>query len=183
MFQRALVFPLVFCVSLSLANVGHDCNDGEGMDKLYWSHDEFVSPKESFLSRALGNDTDLSDASDYNREVREQIASRHLKPKPKNPKLSPRDKQWLDSHNKRRKTYHSKYKQKYVPLKWSDSLKREADKWAKSLVQKCGGRGMLAHDPNNNYGENLASGYGKELPSTENILMRWVEKEENDGQC
>lgn len=38
------------------------------------------------------------------------------------------------------------------------------------------------HDPKTDYGENLASGYGKELPSTDNVLERWVEREENDGE-
>eukprot|EP00804_Cyclotella_cryptica_P030143 CCRYP_009565-RA/>CCRYP_009565-RA protein AED:0.40 eAED:0.43 QI:226/0.66/0.75/1/0.66/0.75/4/0/295 len=182
MFHGAVAFIFICCISLSVANVGHDYYDGQVSDGLYSFHDEFLSPKDSSLSREVGDETESATASsDYIRDEVLQIASRQLKPTPKNPKLSPRDKQWLDSHNKRRKKYHSKYKQKYVPLKWSDSLKRDAEKWARTLVQKCGGRGILAHDPKNKYGENLASGYGKELPSTENVLMRWVEKEENDN--
>jgi hypothetical protein len=105
---------------------------------------------------------------------------RQLKPS-KNPKLTPRAQSWLDSHNSRRKSYHTKFKTKYVPLQWSDSLSRDASKWANKLLKDCINRGtLLQHDPNNDYGENLASGYGKELPDTDNVLTRWVEREEKD---
>jgi hypothetical protein len=55
--------------------------------------------------------------------------------------MSNRDMQWLNSHNIRRKKYHSKYNKKYVPLRWSPKLKRSSKQWAKHLANICGSRG------------------------------------------
>lgn len=149
MIHRVVAFILVCCISLSLANVGQDYYEVPVSDRLYLFHDEFLSPKELFLSREVGKTESATTSSDYIRDEVLPAASRQLKPTPKNPKLSPPDKQWLDSHNKRCKKYHSKDKQMYVPLKWSNSLKRDEEKWARTLVRKCGGRGILGHDPKN----------------------------------
>eukprot|EP00804_Cyclotella_cryptica_P019252 CCRYP_006148-RA/>CCRYP_006148-RA protein AED:0.07 eAED:0.07 QI:1254/1/1/1/0.8/0.66/6/271/302 len=98
--------------------------------------------------------------------------------------MTERDKQWLSSHNIRRKRYHSKYNKKYVPLKWSLTLKQLSKVWAKHLASLCGKKGIY-HDPGNEYGENLASNWGtgtwSEQPSTDNVLRRFVEREENVG--
>lgn len=56
--------------------------------------------------------------------------------------LSARDRQWLNSHNKRRRKYHKKFNKKYVPLKWSPKLKRRSKKWAKHLANQCGRKGI-----------------------------------------
>eukprot|EP00956_Cyclotella_meneghiniana_P043277 scaffold261061_cov132-Cyclotella_meneghiniana.AAC.1 len=94
--------------------------------------------------------------------------------------LSVRDRQWLNSHNKRRRKYHNKFNKKYIPLKWSPKLKRSSKKWAKHLANQCG-QGIY-HDPKNNFGENLASNWGTgswaRKPSTESVLTRLVENEE-----
>jgi hypothetical protein len=45
--------------------------------------------------------------------------------------MTERDIQWLSSHNSRRKLYHSKFNKKYVPLKWSPTLKQSSKVWAK----------------------------------------------------
>jgi hypothetical protein len=98
--------------------------------------------------------------------------------------MSTRDRQWLNSHNKRRQKYHSKYNKKYVPLKWSPKLKRSSKRWAIHLANLCGRQGIY-HDPNNRYGENLASNWGTgswaSQPSTDSVLTRLVENEEKLG--
>lgn len=95
--------------------------------------------------------------------------------------MSKRDRQWLNSHNARRRKYHAKFNKKFVPLKWSRKLKLSSKKWAKHLANKCGRQGIY-HDPNNLYGENLASNWGTgsyaRRPSTDSVLTRLVENEE-----
>ena len=53
--------------------------------------------------------------------------------------MTTRDQLWLFGHNKRRKTWHSRYGKSYVPLQWSNSLKAQASVYAKKLVRNCGG--------------------------------------------
>ncbi|KAL3762256.1 hypothetical protein ACHAW5_007205 [Stephanodiscus triporus] len=60
--------------------------------------------------------------------------------------MTDRDRQYLNSHNTRRKVWHERYNKAYVPLKWDDSLKAEAKVWAETLLASCG-KGMY-HDPN-----------------------------------
>ena len=98
------------------------------------------------------------------------------------PHLSERDISWLDSHNVRRKEWHTYYKTDYVPLQWSEALKAEAKIWANTLLDSCG-RGMH-HDPNTIYGENAAGNTGRgswaKMRSPEQILTRFVEYEVDD---
>jgi len=96
--------------------------------------------------------------------------------------MTDRDQQWLDSHNTRRETWHRAYGKSFVPLKWSASLKRSSQQWAKELLKTCGQ--SLYHDPNNKkYGENLASNSGSgswaNVKSTESIVGRFVEWEQD----
>ena len=72
--------------------------------------------------------------------------------------MSDRDSEWLESHNTRRKDWHERYNKPYVPLKWSEGLRAESKVWAEHLLSRCG-KGML-HDPDNQYGENLAGNSG-----------------------
>jgi hypothetical protein len=105
------------------------------------------------------------------------------------PPIRAQDKAFLDAHNKRRQTFHEDYGVSYVPLKWSLGLKRQSARWARHLVKKvCSGQGSIYHDPNNNFGENIASNKGSgswgKKPLPENILTRFVENEvdtENNG--
>lgn len=53
--------------------------------------------------------------------------------------MTTRDQLWLFGHNKRRKTWHTRYGKRYVPLQWSNSLKGQASVYAKKLVRLCGG--------------------------------------------
>ncbi|KAL9184535.1 hypothetical protein ACHAXT_012505 [Thalassiosira profunda] len=105
-------------------------------------------------------------------------------PLPVNPKIAidARDKEWLDSHNDRRKRFHQKYGKSYVPLQWSDALKKDSEKFARKLLQdSCGG---LYHDKNNPNGENLASHSGTgswaKVRSPDSVVTRWVDNEAND---
>lgn len=109
----------------------------------------------------------------------QSTTARQLKPSSSKSKLSSRSQSWLNSHNTHRKYYHTKYKTTYIPLTWSDTLAREAEKYAQKLLSKCGF--SLNHDTSTSYGENLATGYGKIPVDTENVLTRWVEMEEKDN--
>ena len=51
-----------------------------------------------------------------------------------------RDTEWLVAHNSRRKKYHEANGKSYRPLKWSDALKQESQRWAQKLINdSCGG--------------------------------------------
>ena len=95
--------------------------------------------------------------------------------------MTDRDRQYLNSHNTRRKVWHERYNKAYVPLKWDDSLKAEAKVWAETLLASCG-KGMY-HDPNTKYGEcataNQGTGSFGRLHTTDQIVRRFVEREEN----
>lgn len=97
--------------------------------------------------------------------------------RPSQPNLNSRDREWLKSHNSRRKQWHTQNNRKYVPVKWSDALKKDAAVWARHLVAI----DTFYHDPNRGpYGENLAMNGGADWqPTTENVLSRWVEDEAN----
>jgi len=92
------------------------------------------------------------------------------------------DKQFLEAHNKRRKQFHEDYGVSFVPLKHSPGLKQQSRRWARKLVNRvCSGEGNIYHDPNNRYGENIASNQGTgswaKRPTPDSILYRFVERE------
>ena len=95
--------------------------------------------------------------------------------------MTDRDRQYLNSHNTRRKVWHERYNKAYVPLKWDNSLKAEAKVWAETLLASCG-KGVY-HDPNTKYGEcataNQGTGSFGQLHTTDQIVRRFVEREEN----
>jgi hypothetical protein len=98
------------------------------------------------------------------------------------PTMNQRDVDWLDSHNNRREKWHTSNGVSFVPLRWSSALRDEAAKWAERLLADCG-KGMW-HDPENHqYGENVAGNSGSgswgAQRSTEDVLTRFVEREEN----
>jgi hypothetical protein len=93
-----------------------------------------------------------------------------------------RDNEYLISHNKRRKEWHTKYNTTYIPLTWDNSLKYTARNWGKKLLSNCG-KG-ICHDPDNiGYGENIAANIGSgnwgSMRTTEEVLHSFVEAEEN----
>jgi len=94
--------------------------------------------------------------------------------------MTPRNKQWLESHNSRRKSWHERYDKGYVPLRWSTTLEEESQIWAEKLAAECD----LVHDQNTSYGENIALNYGwgnyAKMRNTEDILSRFVENEADD---
>jgi hypothetical protein len=95
--------------------------------------------------------------------------------------VTDRDIGFLKSHNTRRKAWHERYNKSYVPLKWDNLLKAEAKVWAETLLASCG-KGMY-HDPNTKYGEcataNLGTGSFGKLHTPDEIVQRYVEREEN----
>jgi len=87
-----------------------------------------------------------------------------------NPELtmSDRDKEWVEAHNSRRKTWHERYDKTYVPLAWSTTLATDAVSWAEELLNNCALTGSGVPE-----GENLARGAA--LP--DDILKRWVDRQ------
>ena len=88
---------------------------------------------------------------------------------------------WLAAHNSRRETVHTELGGPYVPLTWSNALKRDAAKLAKSMAKTCN----AAIPPNMKYGINLNArkGYPR-VPTTEWVVKGWdanIEDEENNG--
>jgi hypothetical protein len=61
------------------------------------------------------------------------------------------DENWLQSHNTRRKSWHTRYGKSYVPLQWSNALKAQATAYAQELLSTCGtapahGERFFAHN-------------------------------------
>jgi len=95
--------------------------------------------------------------------------------------MSARDKEWLNAHNSRRRTYHKKAGKTVRNLKWSSTLAKNAKKWASSLLSDCNSSG-INHEKNIEEGENLAKNKGSgswgAQPAADNVMTRWVEREE-----
>jgi len=91
-----------------------------------------------------------------------------------------RQKEWLNTHNSRRRQYNGG--QGYVALRWSRSLASRAQTHANRLTHNCKS-GSLAHAPGITEGENLAKNQGKgewgRLYPVDKIMRRWVEAELN----
>lgn len=95
--------------------------------------------------------------------------------------LTTREQAYLDAHNWRRKKYHADFNVDYVPLMWSRGLSQHAAAWAEKLLDDCDVVGVK-HEPGVEQGENLAKNAGMgswgQLYPVENIVRRWVEREE-----
>lgn len=91
-----------------------------------------------------------------------------------------RQKEWLNTHNSRRRKYNGG--QGYVALRWSRSLASRAQTHANHLTHNCKS-GSLTHAPGITEGENLAKNQGKgewgRLYPVDKIMRRWVEAELN----
>ena len=93
--------------------------------------------------------------------------------------MSTRDKEYLNAHNTRRKTWHERYDKVYVPLAWSASLAKDAINYAEKLLNDCEVDGIV-HEENVDSGENLAknrgSGSWAQLYPVENVrtLLMYV---------
>ncbi|KAL3804447.1 hypothetical protein ACHAWO_012463 [Cyclotella atomus] len=96
--------------------------------------------------------------------------------------MNSRDKDWLASHNSRRRKYHQNAGKSYRALRWSTTLASDASKWANSLLSGCYATG-INHQGGVGDGENLAKNKGAgtwgSLYDTDKIVGRWVENEAN----
>jgi len=96
-------------------------------------------------------------------------------------KMTDRDDQYLEAHNKRRREWHSRYGKEFRPLVWSNGLKESAMIYANKLLNTCTS-GPPVHDPDDDYAENIARNVGSggwgQLYSPDKILGRFVEREE-----
>mmetsp|Transcript_24906 Transcript_24906/g.59125 ORF Transcript_24906/g.59125 Transcript_24906/m.59125 type:complete len:558 (+) Transcript_24906:288-1961(+) len=95
--------------------------------------------------------------------------------------MTQREREYLDAHNWRREKFHKQFNSEYVPLIYDNSLAEDATKWAEELLRDCGVQG-IEHEPDIDQGENLAKNTGSgtwgQLYPVENIVRRWVEREE-----
>jgi hypothetical protein len=90
--------------------------------------------------------------------------------------MTDRDKEWLVAHNVRRKAWHERHGETYVPLTWSTGLADDALSWATELLHSCEVDG-IEHESGVEEGENLAknrggsdSGWGQLYPA-DNVRM------------
>ena len=56
--------------------------------------------------------------------------------------MSDRDVEWLVAHNTRRRTWHQRHGETYVPLMWSAGLAKDALSWATELLDDCEIKGI-----------------------------------------
>jgi hypothetical protein len=100
-----------------------------------------------------------------------------------NPRLTSRETDWLNSHNIRRRDWHGRFGQAYRPLRWAPSLARDAQSWANTLLQRTTTCHLTASDhARTSQGENMASNVGTgswgAFPPAEDIVRRFVDREE-----
>ena len=69
--------------------------------------------------------------------------------------MSDRDVEWLVAHNTRRRSWHQRHGETYVPLVWSAGLAEDALSWATELLDECEIEG-IKHESGVEEGENLA---------------------------
>lgn len=96
--------------------------------------------------------------------------------------MSTRDKEWLNAHNTKRKTFHQRAGKNYRPLRWSTELAKDALSWATQLSKTCHSTTGILHEKFIDEGENLAKNKGSgswgNQPDATNVLKRWVDNEE-----
>jgi hypothetical protein len=92
--------------------------------------------------------------------------------------MDDRDTEWLRAHNSRRRTYNGGAG--YKPLRWANSLARDAKGHAEYLANDCK-NADLTHAKKVEEGENLAKNQGHGtwggMYAADDIVGRWVEKE------
>eukprot|EP00956_Cyclotella_meneghiniana_P016265 scaffold25596_cov74-Cyclotella_meneghiniana.AAC.4 len=85
---------------------------------------------------------------------------------------------WLTAHNTRRESYHTSLGGTYVPLSWSNSLRREAAKYARKMSKTC-----TVNVPTTTYGINTHGRTGStNLPVTEMVVKNWEKNIENKNK-
>jgi hypothetical protein len=83
--------------------------------------------------------------------------------------------EWLDAHNTRRKYWHEKYNETYIPLVWSVSLAEESKSWARKMLNHWG---CYAWNENNDHSGQTISSYWNRLyqvESPDEVLGWWVD--------
>jgi hypothetical protein len=102
-----------------------------------------------------------------------------------NPSLSTTQRQYLDSHNRRRQDWHRRLGKTYRPLKWAPSLANDAQNWANTLRDRTTTCHLTNsdHASGTNSAENMASNFGTgswgAKPTPDQIVGRFVDREEN----
>eukprot|EP00804_Cyclotella_cryptica_P015863 CCRYP_006367-RB/>CCRYP_006367-RB protein AED:0.28 eAED:0.28 QI:859/1/1/1/1/1/3/198/432 len=138
------------------------CRNGNGYYKLYMDGDVMVDERFFNTGTKVSHDIIVG----YSKSL----------------SLTDREQAYLDGHNWRREQYHEAEGETYVPLKWSKGLANNAANWAEQLLDDCNVVGVK-HEPNVEQGENLAKNAGSgswgQLYPVENIVRRWVEREES----
>ena len=138
------------------------CKNGKGFYKLYLDGEILVNELNFNNGKARSNDVIVG----YSK----QLVMTH------------REQEYLAAHNWRRKKWHEdKLGVDYVPLRWSMGLAEHAKNRADELLKDCDIDG-IEHEPGIDQGENLAKNTGSgswgQLYPVENIVRRWVEREE-----
>lgn len=94
------------------------------------------------------------------------------------PAMDDDEKAWLDEHNTRRETFHTKHNKEYRPLQWSSELAQDASNWVDKILPTC----EIVQEPNLEEGESIAiNEYSDSIGPSENetpakILARWSDK-------
>lgn len=84
---------------------------------------------------------------------------------------------WKKSHNDMRRKYHPKFGGKFVAINWNNALKKEAEAFAKKLVNNCVNRVPKSGENPHNYGVNSALKPKTRLfQNPANIMKLWENK-------
>jgi len=95
------------------------------------------------------------------------------------PKMTPREREWLDAHNTRRETFHKKQGMNFRKLVWSPQLAEEASNWVDEILPTC----KIIRQPGLNEGENMSArtSGGARDEGPEPILQRWSDNKAGSG--
>lgn len=143
------------------------CQQGDGHVKLYL------------------NDREVMHVKSYGKVIN-QVLNLGYDP---TPKMTTRDIQYLDAHNRRRFAWYVGNGVSDVPLVWSPKLAEESRVWAAKLLENCT-IATTPHEHGVDEGENLAENYGYlvdefgrpswgQLYPPDSIVGRWVDFEVN----
>ena len=84
-----------------------------------------------------------------------------------------REQLYLDEHNRHRKIASEKEGLQHIPLRWSFTVEKEAQRWADYLVRN--GKCNLEHESPSPQGENLAARTGNANPRpVDGVVQSWV---------
>eukprot|EP00581_Thalassiosira_minuscula_P004934 CAMPEP_0183743034 /NCGR_PEP_ID=MMETSP0737-20130205/65009_1 /TAXON_ID=385413 /ORGANISM="Thalassiosira miniscula, Strain CCMP1093" /LENGTH=611 /DNA_ID=CAMNT_0025978637 /DNA_START=577 /DNA_END=2412 /DNA_ORIENTATION=+ len=95
------------------------------------------------------------------------------------PQMTPRERQWLNSHNQRRRDF---YQEEGVPFKklvWSNKLAEDASQWVDRILPTC----KITRQQGLEEGENISArtSVGQRDEGPEAILYRWADAKQGKG--